>query len=81
MVSTQLEKKYYTQMVVDYFADQLEKRVKAQVGVNHFIDNNDITWEVTVTWNTYAWHALLGQMYLYQGNLAKAASHFEFIHE
>lgn len=78
MVSTQLEKKYYTQqMVVDYFADQLEKQVKA-VGVNHFIDNNDITWEVTV-WNTYAWHALLGQMYLYQGNLAKAASHFEFI--
>ncbi|NQU84682.1 MAG: RagB/SusD family nutrient uptake outer membrane protein [Mariniphaga sp.] len=65
------------EMVIDMFTNQLEKDVKA-VGVNHAIDNNDEEWEL-VTWNTWAWHALLGQLYLYQGDLAKAAYHYEEI--
>lgn len=77
-VSIQLEKKYYTlDMVIDYFTNQLEKEIKA-VGVNHYIDNNDLTWEVTI-WNTWAHRALLGQMYLTSGDLGRAVSNFEFI--
>lgn len=77
-VNIQLEKKYYTlEMVLSHFINQLEKEVKA-VGVNHYIDNNDLTWEVTV-WNTWAYRALLGHMYLTAGDLAKAISHFEYI--
>lgn len=77
-VNIQLEKKYYTlEMVLSHFINQLEKEVKA-VGVNHYIDNNDLTWEVTV-WNTWAYSALLGHMYLTAGDLAKAVSHFEYI--
>lgn len=60
--------------VIDTFTWQLEKKVK-EVGVIHNMENNDLTWDVTV-WNRYAWHCLLGQMYLYEGNLAKAHSHF-----
>jgi len=74
----QLEKKYLTlEMVLDHFINQLEKDVKA-VGVNHYIDNNDLTWEVTI-WNTWAYKALLGHMYLTAGNLAKAVANFEYI--
>ena len=77
-VSIQLEKQYYDQnLIIDYFTNELENEVKA-VGVNHYIDNNDQTWEVTV-WNEYAWNALLGLMYLTDGDLAKAAHHFENI--
>jgi hypothetical protein len=73
-----LEKNYYDEnLVIDFFTNQLEKEVKA-VGVNHAINNNDLTWEVTI-WNTYAMHALLGTMYLYQGNLVKADDHFSKI--
>jgi starch-binding outer membrane protein, SusD/RagB family len=73
-----LDKQYYDQdLVIDYFTNELTKSVKS-VGVNHFIDNNDQTWEVTV-WNQYAYDALLGIMYLTDGDLAKAASHFEKI--
>lgn len=73
-----LEKQYYDQdLIIDYFTDELTKSVKA-VGVNHFIDNNDQTWEVTI-WNQYAYNALLGIMYLTDGDLAKAAKHFETI--
>jgi tetratricopeptide (TPR) repeat protein len=73
-----LERKYYdTEKVVDVFAEQLEKQVKA-VGVNHYIDNNDNSWEVTI-WNTYAYYALLGQMYLTRGDLAKAVKYFREI--
>lgn len=73
-----LEKQYYDlEMIVDIFANQLENEVKA-VGVNHYIDNNDITWEVTI-WNTYALHALLGQMYLTEGDYTKAEDHFNQI--
>ncbi len=74
----ELEKQYYDlEMVVDVFSNQLENDVKA-VGVNHYIDNNDISWEVTI-WNEWARHALLGQMYLTQGDLVKAADHYEAI--
>jgi hypothetical protein len=77
-VGIELEKQYYDQdLVIDYFTNELEKNVRS-VGVNHFIENNDQTWEVTI-WNTYAYHALLGIMYLTDGDLAKAASNFEFI--
>jgi hypothetical protein len=70
-----LEKNFYDlDLVIDVFTNQLEKEVKA-VGVNHHIDNNDVTWEVTV-WNPYAMDALLGLMYLTQGNLYKAEDHF-----
>jgi len=73
-----LEKNYYnTSEIIDIFADQLENQIKA-VGVNHHIENNDITWEVTI-WNNYALHALLGQMYLTRGDLIKARDHFDAI--
>ncbi len=77
-VDIELEKQYYDQnLIIDYFTNELEKSVKTNgVGVNHFIDNNDQTWEVTV-WNVYAWNTLLGLMYLTDGDLAKAAEHFE----
>ena len=61
-------------MVVDYFTDLLNSKVKA-VGVNHYVENNDISWEVTI-WNQWALHALLGQMYLTRGDLVQAADHF-----
>lgn len=64
-------------MVLDMFINQLENDVKV-VGVKHYIENNDKTWEVTI-WNTYAWHALLGNLYLYQGDLAKANDHYAAI--
>lgn len=73
-----LEKQFYDQdMVIRVFTKQLEEEVKA-VGVNHYIDNNDKSWEVTV-WNTYAWNALLGQMYLTLGDFTKAAKHLNDI--
>jgi len=73
-----LKKQYYNidQVITDY-TTQLEQDVKA-VGVNNYIDNNDNTWEVSV-WNTFAWHALLGQMYLTSGDLIKAANHLNKI--
>jgi len=71
-----LEKQFLDQKaVIDTFTRQLETEIKT-VGVNHSIDNNDITWFVTV-WNDYAWHVLLGQMYLTEGNFAKASAHFD----
>lgn len=73
-----LEKQYYDEtLIIDYFTNELENKVKA-VGVNHYIDNNDNTWEVTI-WNPHARNALLGQMYLTQGDLTKAATYFEKI--
>ncbi len=74
----ELEKQYYTlEMVIDVYTNQLENDVKA-VGVNHHMDNNDVTWEVTI-WNSWALHALLGEMYLTEGDLSKASTHFEAI--
>ena len=76
--SITLQKQFYDEdMIIRVFSKQLESEVKA-VGVNHYIDNNDKTWEVTV-WNTFAWHALLGQMYLTSGDLTKAATHLNAI--
>jgi starch-binding outer membrane protein, SusD/RagB family len=80
-----LEKQFYDlNLVISIFSKQLEEEVKIDrdgniaVGVNHYIDNNDKSWEVTV-WNPFAWHALLGQMYLTSGDLAKSAFHFNKI--
>jgi len=73
-----LEKQWYNlDMVIRVFTKQLEDEVKA-TGVNHYIDNNDKSWEITV-WNTFAWHALLGQMYLTQGDFTKSANHLNAI--
>lgn len=80
-----LEKQFYDlDLVISLFSKQLEEEVKIDrdgniaVGVNHYIDNNDKSWEVTV-WNPFAWHALLGQMYLTSGDLAKSALHLNKI--
>ena len=71
-----LTKQYYDQdMIIDYFTHQLETEIKA-VGVNNAVDNNDVTWSVTV-WNTFAMHSLLGQMYFTRGDLTRAHDHFE----
>lgn len=73
-----LEKQFYDlDMVIKVFTKQLLDEVKA-VGVNHSIDNNDKSWEVTV-WNTFAWNALLGQMFLTSGDLTQAAKHLNNI--
>ena len=73
-----LTKQFYTlDQVIAVFSKQLEEDVKA-VGVNHYQDNSDKSWEVSV-WNTFAWHALLGQMYLTAGDFAKSASHLNAI--
>lgn len=73
-----LQKQFYDiDMVIKVFSKQLLEEVKA-VGVNHYIDNNDKSWEVTV-WNTFAWNALLGQMFLTSGDLTQAAKHFNNI--
>jgi len=74
----ELEKQYFDQsLVIDYFTNELETKIKA-VGVNHAIENNDRTWEITV-WNEYALDALLGHMYLTDGNLHEAAQRFRKI--
>lgn len=74
----ELEKKHYDlRLVIDHFTNDLETKVKA-VGVDYALTNNDDTWEVTV-WNTHAMNALLGIMYLTDGNLAAAARYFEEI--
>lgn len=57
--------------------DQLENNIKEEgVGVNNYINNDDDSWEVSV-WNTWAWHTLLGHIYLTNGDFMKAIDHFE----
>ena len=74
----ELDKRFFTEeLVIDYFTNELETKVKA-VGVNHYMENNDNSWEVTI-WNDYAMKALLGSMYLTQGDLSKAAFYLEEI--
>jgi hypothetical protein len=80
-----LTKQFYDlDMVIKVFSKQLEEEVKidkdgtVNVGVNHYIDNNDKSWEVTV-WNPFAWHALLGQMYLTSGDFTQSAKHLNAI--
>ncbi|KPK80773.1 MAG: hypothetical protein AMS27_16195 [Bacteroides sp. SM23_62_1] len=73
-----LEKQFYDlSLVIDVFTNQLETQIKA-VGVNHYIVNDDNSWEITI-WNTYAMHALLGVMYLTEGDYANADRHFSKI--
>lgn len=71
--------KFYLDMssVIDTFTYELEKRVK-RVGVKYGIDDGDLTWDIT-TWNNYAYHTLLGQLYLYDGNMTMAEVHFNRI--
>ncbi len=63
--------------IVDSCTNDILSNVKV-TGVNHYIENGDASWEVTV-WNEYAMEYLLGQMYLFQGNLLEADRHFERI--
>lgn len=83
-VTLELEKKYFdTDLIIDYFTSELETRIKEvegikAVGVNHYINNNDISWEITI-WNPWAYHALLGTMYLEQGDFVKAERNFNRI--
>ena len=78
-----------TEAIIDTFTNELENKIKKSVGVggevteyvgvDYNIDGiNDKTWEITV-WNRYAYHCLLGQMYLTDGNLYKAEEHFNYI--
>ncbi len=70
-----LDKKFLDlKTIVDTFTFQLENKIKA-VGVNHYINNSDLTWSVTI-WNEYAYHVLLGQMYLSDQNYTSAMVHF-----
>ncbi len=75
-----LQRKFLTMdMVIDTFTHELETDIKPySVGVIHNRDNFDLTWDVTV-WNNYAYRCLLGQMYLYQGNYAKAEENFRSV--
>jgi len=74
----ELEKNFYDlDLILDYFIAELENDIKA-IGVNHFLDNNDNTWEMTI-WGDFSLHALLGHMYLTQGDFAQAKKHFEYI--
>lgn len=73
---TELEKQYFDlELVIDHFSNELESKVKA-VGVNHYVENNDVSWEVTI-WNEWAMKSLLGHMFLTEGDLVKAAGYFE----
>ena len=70
-----LDKKFLDlKMIIDTFTFQLETNIKT-VGVNHYINNSDLTWTVTI-WNDYAYHVLLGQMYLFDQNYTSAMGHF-----
>jgi starch-binding outer membrane protein, SusD/RagB family len=63
--------------VIDTMTYQLNNKIKA-IGVLHNIENEDVTWEATI-WSEYAMYCLLGQMYLYQGNLHRAEENFYHI--
>lgn len=60
--------------IVDSCTYQIETKVKA-TGVEHYLDNLDYSWFASV-WNPYAAYYLLGQMYMFQGDLFKAMSYF-----
>ena len=63
--------------VVDTFTNQLENKIKT-VGVIHNLTNDFSELEVIV-WNKFAMYCLLGQMYLFQGNLTEAEANFYHI--
>lgn len=76
--SVTLEKQFYDlDRVVNLFTQELSTKIKA-VGVTHNLTNDDATWDITV-WNTSAMHTLMGQMYLFVGDYAKAIQHFDHI--
>ena len=60
--------------VIDTFTNVLENRVKI-VGVQQNIDNEDPTWDATI-WTNNSYLTLLGQMYLFRGDLSRAMDHF-----
>jgi len=63
--------------VVDTFSNQLENKIK-KVGVIHNLTNDFSELDVIV-WNQFAMYCLLGQMYLFQGNLTEAEANFYHI--
>lgn len=63
--------------IVDTCAKQILTKIK-DTGVNHYINNNDISWEATI-WNEWAMYYLLGQMYLYKGDIEKSITYFNKI--
>ena len=80
-----LEKIYLDERsLIDTFTNELVEKVKVQsgtlmaVGANYSLDNNDLSWDVSV-WNSYAYHTLLAEMYFHIGDLTRARSHFEVI--
>ena len=76
--TVKLEKQYFDlDRIVSHFTQELSTKVKA-VGVSYNLTNNDATWDVTI-WNTSAMHTLMGQMYLFIGDYAKAINHFDHI--
>lgn len=75
----EMEKKYYSlPMVIEQFTGELENNIKA-LEVDYTANNpSERTWQIT-TWNEFARHALLGIMYLTEGDLKNAADHYEKI--
>ncbi len=75
----ELERQLYDlPMVLEHFTNELETKVKA-LEVDYTANNpSERTWQIT-TWNNYALDALLGVMYLTQGDLDRSAEHFEEI--
>ena len=74
IITVTLDKMYLDMSaVIDTFTYELENRVK-QIGVNYAQDNGDVTWNVT-TWNNYAYHTLLAQLYMFDGDIEMAANH------
>ena len=74
----ELTKNFYDlRLIVDHFGNELENKVR-DVGVKHDVVEADAALEVTL-WNPWAMKALLGQMYLTIGDLAKAESYFDDI--
>jgi starch-binding outer membrane protein, SusD/RagB family len=78
-----------TEAIIDTFTNQLETKIKKSVGVGNEVTEyvgvdynidgiNNRGLEILV-WNKYAYHCLLGQMYLTDGNLYKAEKHFDYI--
>ncbi len=60
--------------LIDTLTEELTTKVKT-VGVIHHIYNGDLTWDATV-WNQNAYKFLLGQLYLYEGDLTRSLDYF-----
>ena len=68
------------QEVVDTFSLQLEQNIgEDRVGVNYNSEGiDDPTWSIT-SWNKWAYYSLMGQMFLFTENYARALGYFERI--